>query len=295
MKPNHRILTAVVAGLMLISASCSRSKRAGDAAAPTAVATGIPPVAELVSAIGGDSVEVSCLLPDGADPEAFDPGVSAMRRVAGSDIYFSIGSLPFETQLLNGIGVNNPKLEIINITDSISPIYGTHGNEPDPHVWMSLRNRRIMARNVLAALSRRRPTSAAYFTARYRALDLQLDSLDRAITEQLDPVKGRTFIVGHPSMTYFARDYGLKQLALTQGHKESSAIALKERMNEAADADALAVISQPGTQGNTTAELAEKLRLKNIVIDPMSGQTVSQIQEVARALAPTLPPVGNSL
>lgn len=295
MKPSHRILTAVVAGLMLISTSCSRSKRDGDAAAPTAVATGIPPVAELVSAIGGDSVEVSCLLPDGADPEAFDPGVSAMRRVAGSDIYFSIGSLPFETQLLNGIGVNNPKLEIINITDSISPVYGTHGNEPDPHVWMSLRNRRIMARNVLAALSRRRPTSAAYFTARYRALDLQLDSLDRAITEQLAPVKGRTFIVGHPSMTYFARDYGLKQLALTQGHKESSAIALKERMNEAADADALAVISQPGTQGNTTAELAEKLRLKNIVIDPMSGQTVSQIQEVARALAPTLPPVGNSL
>ena len=68
----------------------------------------------------------------------------------------------------------------------------------------------------------------------------RLDSIDNAITARLAPHKGDSFIVWHPSLSYFARDYGLNQVVVGGSeHKESSIADLKESIDTARNAELL--------------------------------------------------------
>ena len=284
--PNLKIYLLILT-ICASLASCSDKKHEATATSSSRleVTAGIPPLETMVKEIGGDSVNVTCLMGAGTDPESFDPGASALRSAAESRIYFAIGSLPFEEQLTKGLKENNRQIDIINLAGEVDPLYGTHGEDADPHIWLSVRNARNMAKKIFDALSEARPTARGYFENRLRIMEGRLDSLDNAFSQALAPRHGGTFIIGHPSLTYMARDYGLRQIALTPGHKENSALSMRQRLDDAAASSPLAIFTQPGPDGRMTAEAAERLGIPATRFNPMSPDWEKQLSTAVAALS----------
>jgi len=290
-----------LAALPLV-ASCGKysDPSSRDMADMPSVTVSIEPLGYFAGAIGGDSLDVHVLLPKGSDPETFEPSTSVMRALAGSSALIMTGTLPFEKTLSDNIAANNAGLRIFSSGKGIEPIFGTHshhsggedhshshGDEPDPHIWSSVKNARVIAGNILQALLEVAPEHAGYYTARHAELAARLDSLDRAFTEALAPLPSRAFVVWHPSLSYFARDYSLHQIALNAENKETSPLRAGRILSAAAAEHPAALFIPEGLRNGQVESAARELNLNPVAVNLMSADWIADMKKVADTLSAT--------
>lgn len=284
-------------GGMNVLMSCDSGRDSGDDALPRVVVS-IPPLEYFARCIGGDSVRVSSLLPESSDPETFSPGISAMRELAASRVFVTTGTLPFEDALLSNIRSNNPGLQVVAVNDGIDLIYGTHSHDgavgdhghghsgdADPHVWSSMKNAKIIADNVFDALVGVAPEHRGYFEERRNRLVARLDSLDNVAAEELLRSKRGGFAVWHPSLSYFARDYALEQIAFNAENKETSSRRLRSRLDEARRSGVDVLIVPSGVDEEKVAVVADGLGVEPVAVNLMSADWEGEMMRVAAAVA----------
>lgn len=281
----------------VLSGCAGKTERADAGAEPPVVVVSIPPLEYFVERIGGDKVSVECLAPASADPETFEPSMAQLRKAYKAGLLLTVGLLPFEGKVSEAISASNPDIRIEELYHSLDLIEGTHdhghhhdshGNY-DPHIWTSLRNARTLARNTFDALVAISPADSLYFKARLDALDHRLDSLDRAISMRLAPAMGKTILVWHPSLSYFSRDYGLKQLAVGHEHKESSITGLKDRLDLARRENPLVFFYQREYDSRQAQSITEATGLEPVTIAPLSADIEQAVIKAADAVAATFP------
>lgn len=282
MNGKSRLEIHILGLLILIGAtvcvSCSQRQTQIE---PTVIVS-IPPLAFFVEKIGGDKVKVETMAPAGADPETFEPSMVQMRKLADSPLLLTTGLLPFEDKLQNTVGDDTT---IINLSDSINVISGTHGDgEADPHIWTSLRNARVMARQTARALSAAFPEYADYFAANLAELDADLVAQDLEISARLLPYRGRPILVWHPSLSYFARDYGLYQIVLGEENKETSISRLRSKIDRALADSALVFFYQKDFDSRKAKIVTDATGLQPVDLAPLSPEISSTITSVANAI-----------
>ena len=195
----------------------------------------IEPQRQMLEQLAGDDYRIVTLMPNGENPETFEPSPARRIDVENAQAYFTTGNLLFENNLEM---TARDKSIFHDMSQGIAPIYGTHthfhGHSEflpdddahvrgvDPHVWVSVKNARVMAKNMTRVLSEIDKDNAAAYQARLATYDAHLDSLDQAFAARLDSLPNTSFLVWHPSMSYFARDYGLNQIVVGSETKESS-------------------------------------------------------------------------
>ncbi|MCM1297843.1 MAG: zinc ABC transporter substrate-binding protein [Muribaculaceae bacterium] len=285
------LILSVILPLSVTLSSCdSRSK-----SSKIQVTVSIPPQQSLVEAIGGNRVEVTCLMSSSANPESFEPAMNTMVNLRNSNLYIKMGTLDFEHNLEKV--TDGGDIEVLNMSDGVNLLYGTHGDcdhhdheghshAADPHVWSSLRNMRIMASNVAAALSDIDPKSSEYYYINLAKLHHRIDSLDNAISAGLDTIQSKQFVVWHPSLSYFANDYGLKQITVGHHGKELSVKQLVQRIDSAmtAGTDNGVFFFQQEFDSRQAAEINRQLGAEMININPMNSDWEAEITKVANAL-----------
>ncbi|MDE6048706.1 MAG: zinc ABC transporter substrate-binding protein, partial [Paramuribaculum sp.] len=246
----HKIYFLFLAILTLTSCS---SKKAVDSNGKLTVCVSLEPQRWILEQIGGDKLNAVSFLPGDANPENFDPPMSALKTASESALYMRMGHLPWENSLIERITASNPDIRVIDSSNGIEPIHGTHGHshphshndDVDPHTWSSVKNARIIAANMYEALSESDSSNADYYTERYRALDNKLDSLDKAYTSRLAPLRGASVLVWHPSLSYYARDYGLNQISIGMENKETTPIGMQRQLEMAAGHNPIVFLVQP--------------------------------------------------
>jgi len=90
-----------------------------------------------------------------------------------------------------------------------------HGSDYDTHVWLSPKLSIDLSENILEELIRLMPEQESYFRDNYDTLVEELTALDASFKEVLDEVPNKTILVTHAAYNYWARDYGIEQLAVT--------------------------------------------------------------------------------
>lgn len=299
---DRRILLVLITVLMAgVFSACRRSGAdSTNGVERTRVAVSIEPLRYFVSAIGGDSVDVSVVMPRGADPETFEPGVTAMKKMHSADVLLTTGLLPFERRI---VGTGTEKGNVYGVAEGVTLIYGTHDaghhhghsaaseykthgqGEADPHVWSSVENARIIAGNVVDALVSADPDRSGYYQERGRALQARLDSLAGVWSQRMAPKEGTAFVVWHPALSYFAREYGLRQIALNVDNKENSSLRLRDVIEDARSHDAGALFVAKGYNPAQTAPVAEELGVRPVEIDVMSADWEGEMEKVVNAVA----------
>lgn len=261
----------------------------GASADKVRVVVSILPQAYFVERIGGETADVSVMVPPGADPHTYEPTPGQMKDVARASLYVRIG-VPFEEVWMPKIVAVNRMMLVVDSTRGIEQSHGdhSHGRDhhgEDPHVWLSPRLVKIQAENICQGLTQVDPSRKEFYARNKEEFLRELDALDGELARILAGVKGRAFMVLHPAWSYFARDYGLDEIAIESEGKEPSAAELSELIERAIAGNVKAIFVQPQFSTRSAETIARQIGAKVVAVDPLARDWAANLRSVARAFA----------
>ena len=249
--------------------------------------------------IAGDKFTVNCIVPVGQSPETYDSTPKQMVQVGKSDAYLRIGSIGFEQVWMEKIQENNPDLTVIAHTEGMSFVEGeetcTHHHEHahehhhpaggvDPHIWSSIEGAKVVAWNTLNAFILLDKENTAYYWKNYTTLLAEIEQTADQIKQILEPLESRSFIIYHPALTYFAHEFGLKQLCIEMDGKEPSPVLLKELIKTAKEHGVKVVFIQQEFDQKNAELIAKETGCRLVVINPLDYQWSKELIHIAKAL-----------
>jgi ABC-type Zn uptake system ZnuABC Zn-binding protein ZnuA len=188
-------------------------------------------LADLVAQTGGDLVQVSSLVPKGAEVHTFDPSPDDATLVADADLI-----------VMNGLGLDEwlrdtvesaaaPDVPVVELAEDLEGVAylepaehaeeepgheedeagGGHAEDANPHLWMNVAYAGKYVEKLTAALTAAAPGHAASSAERGAAYGQRLRALDACVREQFAavPAARRTVISFHEAFPYLADAYGL--------------------------------------------------------------------------------------
>ena len=245
----------------------------------------ISPYKYFVDQIAKGKVDVNVMVSNGNNPETYEPYAQQMMELSKSALYLKVGSIGFEQTWMKKLQDNAPDMKVIDTSVGIKPAK-TPGGNIDPHVWMSCSNARIIASNILKALCELEPKNKAFFEKNYQSLLSIIDKRDSTIKESFkkDPDMVRKFVIYHPILTYFARDYQLEQLAIEEEGREPSAAQLKSLIERAQKEKIKFCLIQAEFANRNTTTFINESHTKPMDINPLQGDWNWAMQEAAAAV-----------
>ena len=245
----------------------------------------ISPYKYFVDQIAKGKVDVNVMVPNGNNPETYEPYAQQMMELSKSALYLKVGSIGFEQTWMKKLQDNAPDMKVIDTSVGIKPAK-TPGDNIDPHVWMSCSNARIIASNILKALSELEPKNKAFFEKNYQSLLSIINKRDSIIKEGFNknPDLVRKFVIYHPILTYFARDYQLEQLAIEEEGREPSAAQLKSLIERARKEKIKFCLIQAEFANRNTTTFINESHTKPMDINPLQGDWNWAMQEAAAAV-----------
>ncbi len=256
----------------------------------------VPPQAWLVKRLAGEAVEVQTLLPPGANPHTFEPTAKQVRKLTAASVYLTLG-MSFERALARRAGSLSASLKVADMDAGITKLGASaheHDHEAeghvcgvdgDPHIWLSPRLMCAMASNTVTALGEALPQQRDALAARLPGTVAELMAVDAEVREKLASLRVKTWVVYHPSWSYFAKDYGLSLLVIEQDGKVPSARHLVEVIGEARAAGVKVVCAEPQYDKRPALTLAQQLGARLEMIDPLQEDWPALMRGVTEKLA----------
>ncbi len=221
----RRLVFFIVVALFF---SCGSSKNKNEDDEKPVVTVSILPIKTFVEEIAGNDFEINVLLPPGASPADFTLIPSQLKAIDRSEVWFRIGYIGFEYSWREKIEQANRDMKVVNLSeglDLISDEYLPSGEKSstggiNPHTWLSPTLVKQMTGGITEELSMLNPEKKREYQENLSRFVQKIDELDGEIRATLKDYEGRQFIMFHPSLSYFAREYGLVQYSLEPGGKE---------------------------------------------------------------------------
>lgn len=270
----------------------------GVAAAQVRFFVSVAPLAYIVERVGGDHVAVETLVQPGHSPVTYEPTARQLTRLASAHAYVRTG-VPFETVWMVRIEAANPGLDIIDARDGIEllPMSETHGSSHgaadhahdhdgmDPHIWLDPNIAARIALVVRDYLVRVDPPNRSGYSANTARLLEDLNELDHRISSLIAQARSRKFLVFHPAWGYFARAYGLEQLAVEHQGKAPGPRTLAQLVERAGKEGIGSVFVQEQVSGRLARTLADALGATVVVLNPLAMDYFDNLLSAARAIS----------
>lgn len=185
---------------------------------------------DLAKQVGGDRVSVRTLVGPEEDAHVYKPTPDDSVALSKADLVIENG-LGFEGWLQRLLGASGFKGRRVVASQGIASRASDeemeahdadhghgHAHEQaarDPHAWQDVAVTRIYVRNIADALAEIRPDSAAFFRARAKAYDAELEKLDAWVKKEIGTIIAaqRKIITSHDAFGYFGAAYGVTFLA----------------------------------------------------------------------------------
>ncbi len=252
----------------------------------------ILPQKYFVERIAGELAEINVLVPPGASPELYSLTPSQLKDVVYSKAWLRMGHVGFELSWADKIMAANRDMETFMLSEGIDLIVGDeeqhddhfHPGGVDPHFWMAPREVSIIAENTLKALLELYPGQEEQFRDNFEKLKADIEETDRHISEVLADTRIRSFLVFHPALTYFARQYGLEQVALEKKGKEPSPKHVKEVIQMAREKNIRVIFIQKEFDRSNAQVIAQEIGGSIIQINPLDYNWLEQMEETTENL-----------
>ncbi len=274
------------------------------------VAVSVPPQAYFVERIGGERVRVEVMVPPGAGYDTYEPTPRQVVALSKARLYVLVGhpGFLFEAKHVAPFLAGHPEVAVVDMSRGMDLVAGgeaegrlpergdpgwveddgdrEHGHSHesgDPHVWVAPATVRVAAGNIAEALARIDPGNRALYAAKLVAFEAEIDRLDRDLRRLLSGISERSFLVYHPSWGYFARQYGLEQVAIESEGREPGAAQLIRVIERARAAGVKVVFVQRGFSSKSAEVVAEELGGRVVAVDPLAHDWPASLKQAARA------------
>ena len=286
MMRNSNIFIFLIA--ITIFSGCVSQDESSIAAAPSNashridVVTSIAPLGDFVKAVGGNKVEVTVVVPPGAEPHTFEPTPSLMTKLAKADLYIMNGAgLEF---WMNKLLEANKNMVIVDSSQGIVLLQESR-DEIDPHIWLSLRNAAIQVDRICSGLIEVDSQNKDYYIKNRDDYLQKLTALDVELNRTFAGKKNKIFIVHHPAWSYFARDYGLIQVPLMENEKEPGPKYLGEVIKLAEKNNITTIFIEPEFNPKSAEVIAREMNARIVTIDPLAENYLENMLYASREIA----------
>ena len=233
-----KFISGAIALVMLLM--CALGGGAFAEAKKLSVVTTIFPIYDWVRQIAGDSddIEITLLLDSGVDLHSYQPTAQDILKVASCNVFVYVGGESdgwVEDALAQSM---NPDMAVVNLLEALGDAVKeeelVEGMEPedeedeedededepeyDEHVWLSLRNARVLTGVLADVLAGADPANADAYAANAATYSDRLDALDAAYAATVGAAGLDTVLFGDRfPFRYLADDYGLSYYAAFVG------------------------------------------------------------------------------
>ncbi len=250
---------------------------AAAAETPRVVAT-VGMLADVAAQVAGDCAEVEALMGPGIDPHLFQPTPADVRRLQQADALLYVG-LGLEGQLatvLDRVGRDRRTLAIgPAIAEGTDLIRTDDRYGVDPHLWMDVS---LWSRTIAPLAELLADLGCADVTPRAEVYANQLAALHGWVGASIAaiPEGSRVLVTAHDAFGYFARAYGITEIAL-QGlttKSEASIADIRETADDVAAHGVPAVFVESTINPRSIEALREALRDRGHSVE-LGGQLYS--------------------
>jgi zinc transport system substrate-binding protein len=173
------------------------------------ITVSIYPLKQFSEKIGGDKVEVTCLVPENMEPHDYEPKTKDFQDLTKSKafIYNGLGMESWVDQFNEVI----KDKDVIILDSSTGVEVRKEENAVDPHIWLSLKNAEIQSQNIKNTLVKVDAKNKDYYEENYNKFKEELENLYNEYKPKFETLDKKNFITGHAAFGYLCRDFGLTQ------------------------------------------------------------------------------------
>ena len=277
----QKIATFIICALLIVGCTTK-----SDSDKKTIFVT-ITPMQSIIEEITAGDFDIEVIVPKGASPETFEPTPKQVTSFSDAEFIFSTGLIDFEQSLVERIGGD---AEVVNLSNGIELIAGScsHGNHlhkhgVDPHIWTSPRALRTMVTNAHKAIMAHYPDSVKYTESTGRLLE-RIDALDTYCATRIKAEGVEAMMIYHPAYTYYARDYGIEQIAIEHDGKEPSLRQTTALIEKAKEHGVKAILRQPQYSEDKVRAIANDAGAEIITTDPLAEDILGEIERVTEII-----------
>ena len=186
-----------------------------------------------------DNAEITMLLDNGVDLHSYQPTADDIVKISDCDLFIYVGGESdewVEDALRNAA---NGNMKVINLLELLGDSVKTeeivegmqeeehehedaeeheHEEEADEHVWLSLKNAKMLVRVISKALQELDPDNKDIYAANADAYVKKLSALDAEYQTAVDAASNKTILFGDRfPFRYLVDDYGLRYYAAFVG------------------------------------------------------------------------------
>ncbi|MBU8891212.1 MAG: zinc ABC transporter substrate-binding protein [Bacteroidales bacterium] len=283
--------------LTLILPACNSPKENQPDIKKT-ITVSILPQKYFVEKIAGDHFNINVMIPPGASPVTYEPTPKQMKELSNSFVYFRIGHIEFEKSWMKKLMDINPDMQIVDLSKNATLIYpeqkveaehahdheGHHHHGIDPHIWTSPKEVKKQAKAIYDFLIKYDSGNNDEYSVNYKLFNDEVDSLDAYLREVLLPYKGLKFMIFHPALSYFARDYELEQISIETDGKEPTPAGIQKIIEVAKKENIRIVFVQKQFSTHNAEVIAKEIDGRVVQIDPLDYNWVESIKFIAEEI-----------
>ncbi len=292
MKSKTSIVVVSLLVLAVLTAACAPAAHTSNGKVNVTVS--ILPEKYFVDRIGRDYVDVNVMVGPGDSPHTYEPKTEQMASLSKSSIFFTIG-VEFEAAWMDRIKAANPNMQVVDLSANLEKIPMTASikgeeqkGDPDPHVWTSPENVKIMSKTIYDMLVSIDPAHQTDYQSNLDAFIKDIDQLENDIHANLNGISSNKFIVFHPGWGYFARDFGLEQISIEIGGSEPSAQELAAIIDEAKADNIKVIFGAPEFSTKTADYIAQEVNGKVLLIDNLAEDWLDNLRSVSNTFGEML-------
>ena len=244
---------------------------------------------EFTQNIGKEMVDVTLLVPMGADPHDWEPTIRDTERLQRSDVII-VNGIGYEHWIgsleLTGIaGILVDTSNGISTLDSAKHDEEKHDEEKhdeekhdeekhgalDPHIWLNPVNAQLQVKNIANALSNSDPMNKNHYQSNAEIYNQELNLLDAKIRTELSGCK-TDFITFHDAFSYFSEEYDLTQhtiISSTDSHGDVTPKTLEHIISLARELNIKVIFAEENTSTKTSQVIADEIGGKVLVLSPL--------------------------
>jgi zinc transport system substrate-binding protein len=263
------------------------------------ISVSILPQKFFVEQIAGDFLQVNVILPPGSSPEDFEPTPRQIQSVSNSTFYFYIGHLGFEKAWVKKVLEVSPGVTFVScskgidlLDDECTHIEESHAKSEmrgtDPHIWTSPENVKTISRTICGELTQAYPEKKALFEKNLGAFISRIDSLDNHIRLLLNDSIRTSFMIFHPALAYFARDYHLRQHTIEYDGKSPSTAHMKKMVDLARKEKINTIFIQSQFETSKAEAIAKEIKAKVVPVNNLGENWLSDMYDTAKKMKEAL-------
>ncbi|WP_066502190.1 metal ABC transporter solute-binding protein, Zn/Mn family [Abyssisolibacter fermentans] len=243
------------------------------------IGVSIIPEETFIKEIAKDKVDIVTLIPSGYSLANYEPSAKDIEKFSKVNLYLSIG-IPLEDNIIPKLKKISKNMNIINLVDIVKEnhelIY-LKQDSIDPYIWMSPIRVISMVDEIAEQLGNIDKKNKDYYIKNANEYKKRLEGVNNRFKKELGKKGNKYFIMYHPSLAYFADDYGLEMIVI---QAQCDGLKLQKVINEARFKNIKAVLYQSETDSSQVQVLAREIGGITYKINPLSKDYIKNLLSI---------------